>query len=202
MLLKRGRPSPLQRAGMSRRDIGPSGVSVALESRCNSDVPPDAAQSTLTPESLSPGKTRHAGRTRDLTVIRPASPPSRRSAYRARQRDTAYMLWVKTLPCLMAGVWGTCQGTVEADHAGLRGMGRKAPDNTTIPLCHYHHHSGRFPRGWDKPLRRAWLDAAVGYVQALARLMVGTPIARAVPDDGVSVTDAKSALMRCDGVMR
>lgn len=78
------------------------------------------------------------------------------------------MLAVKRMPCLMAGVWGTCSGPIEADHAGLRGIGRKAPDSTVIPLCHYHHHSGRFPRSWHKASRREWLDAAVLHTQANA----------------------------------
>jgi hypothetical protein len=45
--------------------------------------------------------------------------PATRSAYRQRARHTSYMLWVKRQPCLMRGVWGCCEGRVEADHAGL-----------------------------------------------------------------------------------
>lgn len=94
------------------------------------------------------------------------------------------MLWVKTLPCLMAGVWGKCEGAVEADHAGMRGMGRKCPDTETIPLCHAHHHGGRFPRMVPKPLRREWLDAAVAYVQVKARLYAPTCVGEALPSAG------------------
>jgi hypothetical protein len=92
-----------------------------------------------------------------------------RSAYRGRERDVDYMLWVKRLPCLMRGIWGTCSGPVEADHAGLRGVGRKSHDSTCIPLCRYHHGASRFPRAWLQAQRRAWLHAAVVYTQACAR---------------------------------
>jgi len=80
------------------------------------------------------------------------------------------MLWVKTRPCLMLGVWGTCEGAVEADHAGQRGVGRKAHDSTCIPLCRYHHGASRFPRSWPQAQRRAWLHAAIVYTQACARV--------------------------------
>jgi hypothetical protein len=92
-----------------------------------------------------------------------------RSAYRQRERHTAYMLWVKRQPCLMHGVWGSCEGRVEADHAGRRGAGRKAHDSTCIPLCRRHHQASRFPRAWTQEQRRAWLHAAVVYTQAIAR---------------------------------
>jgi hypothetical protein len=69
----------------------------------------------------------------------------------------------------MRGVWGTCTGPVEADHAGSRGIGPKAHDSTCIPLCSYHHRASRFPRSWPQAQRRAWLLAAVTYTQACAR---------------------------------
>lgn len=96
-------------------------------------------------------------------------PATTRSKYKSRPRDTGYMLWVKRQPCLMHGVWGSCEGRVEADHAGRRGAGRKAHDSTCIPLCRYHHQAGRFPRAWRQEQRRAWLHAAVIYTQASAR---------------------------------
>jgi hypothetical protein len=99
---------------------------------------------------------------------RPETRPPR-SKYRSRPRHTAYMLWVKLQPCLMRGIWGTCSGLVEADHAGPRGIGRKAHDSTCIPLCRYHHRTSRFPRSWPQAQRRAWLHAAIVYTQACAR---------------------------------
>lgn len=106
------------------------------------------------------------------------------------------MLWVKTQPCLMAGVWPDwpCSGVVEADHAGMRGVGRKCPDIETIPLCHEHHHGGRFPRHVTKPYRRAWLDAAVLYTQGQAS-RGSTPLAvqAAVPAVSISTTHVRAA---------
>lgn len=94
------------------------------------------------------------------------------------------MLWVKRQPCLMRGVWGRCSGPVEADHAGQRGVGRKAHDSTCIPLCRYHHQASRFPRAWLREQRRAWLHAAVVYTQACARAAE-----MAVPVDPAPVTE-------------
>ena len=96
-------------------------------------------------------------------------PPPARSAYRDRDRHVPYMLWVKRQPCLMRGVWGTCYGPVEADHAGQRGMSHKAHDSTCIPLCRQHHMASRFPISWGKAQRAAWLHAAIVYTQACAR---------------------------------
>jgi hypothetical protein len=93
----------------------------------------------------------------------------KRSGYRSRERHTPYKLWVKRQPCLMRGVWGTCNGPVEADHAGPRPVGRKAHDSTCIPLCRQHHSASRFPRSWLQAQRRAWLHAAIVYTQACAR---------------------------------
>ncbi len=93
----------------------------------------------------------------------------KRSAYRGRERHTDYMLWVKRQPCLMRGVWGRCEGPIEADHAGRRGLSHKAHDATCIPLCRYHHGASRFPRAWMQAQRRAWLHAAIVYTQACAR---------------------------------
>ena len=94
--------------------------------------------------------------------------PRARSAYRDRERFPDYMLWVKTRPCLMRGVWGSCSGAVEADHAGPRGLSHKAHDSTCIPLCTKHHMS-RFPHHVTHEQRSAWLHAAVVYTRACAR---------------------------------
>jgi hypothetical protein len=89
---------------------------------------------------------------------------SRRSSYARRERDTERMLFIKRLPCIvrtippylfsvgahLAATQATrCCGVVEADHAGQRALGRKADDDTCIPLCEQHHrertdHSGTF----------------------------------------------------------
>lgn len=71
----------------------------------------------------------------------------RRSAYARRPRDWAYMAWIKTQPCMLAYV-GECDGPVEADHAGRRGLGQKADDRTCVPLCRGHHRWRHDGIGW------------------------------------------------------
>lgn len=91
------------------------------------------------------------------------------SAYRDRPRDFARMGWVKTQPCCAAEL-SSCDGPIEADHAGRRGLSRKADDSTTIPLCRLHHrqrtdHSGPF-RSWDRDQMRAWLAVQIHETEA------------------------------------
>lgn len=93
--------------------------------------------------------------------------PDKRSAYRSRERDTAFMLWVKTLPC-MAEKLSPCGGVIEADHTGGRGIGRKADDRTCIPLCTRHHRertdwTGPF-KTWSQEEMRAFLSGCRDFV--------------------------------------
>ena len=79
------------------------------------------------------------------------------------------MLWVKSLGCA-AHALGGCAGPIEADHAGRRGLGRKADDDTCIPLCQLHHHdrhafAGVF-RTWNQPMMRAFLERAIEMTRA------------------------------------
>lgn len=95
-----------------------------------------------------------------------------KSAYRLRPRDFAYMAWVRRQPCCARDLGG-CSGRVEADHAGSRGLGRKADDDTCIPLCHAHHvqrgsFSGPF-RTWDQVQMRGWLTSMVDVHQTRFR---------------------------------
>lgn len=87
------------------------------------------------------------------------------------------MLWVKTLPCAAREVGldsaYPCGGVVEADHAGRRGLGQKASDDTTYPICTQHHRertdfSGAF-KSWTNPQMRAWLAEQVEQTQAAWR---------------------------------
>ena len=82
------------------------------------------------------------------------------------------MLYVKTLPCV-ASIIGRCDGVIEADHAGRRGISQKAHDNTCIPLCTKHHRerdafTGDF-KAFDHDRMRGWLAAAVWATQLRAR---------------------------------
>jgi hypothetical protein len=80
------------------------------------------------------------------------------------------MQWVRKMPCAARAVDPHCDGHVQADHAGRRGVGRKADDRTCIPLCEKHHTQrasfhGVF-RTWTQAGMRLWLDAVVAHTQA------------------------------------
>lgn len=87
-----------------------------------------------------------------------------RTKYARRERDVDYMLRVKTLPCVARHL-GPCDGVVEADHAGPRGIGQKADDTTTIPICTGHHRdrtdfSGAF-KHWNQAMMREFLSSSI-----------------------------------------
>lgn len=109
---------------------------------------------------------------RSRTPLERSTPlPRRRATPRRsdRQRDRAYLLRVKGLPCLLDGT-GCCWGSIEADHAGPRPYGRKADDSTAIPLCTQHHrertdYSGFFA-GFTAVEMRVWCDRAIEETRA------------------------------------
>lgn len=83
--------------------------------------------------------------------------------------DPFFVQYVRSLPCA-AWALGPCYGRVEAHHAGQRGLGQKAHDNTCVPLCTQHHrnwhdHSGPF-RTWTKTDRREWIAQTISFTQA------------------------------------
>ena len=91
-------------------------------------------------------------------------PRAERSAYANRPRDFSYMGRVKSLACCALDLGG-CDGPIEADHAGRRGLSHKADDLTTIPLCRLHHRqrhdfSGPF-KTWERDDMRAFLVGAI-----------------------------------------
>lgn len=113
----------------------------------------------------------------------------RRDTRRKSERvyDTSWMLLVKRLPCCAAqlDVHTTCQGVVEADHAGLRPMGRKCSDKDTIPLCSKHHRERTDFRGtfktWDGARMRAWLDAQIEFARLDVEQMMRRTTVEAEP---------------------
>jgi hypothetical protein len=100
------------------------------------------------------------------------SPMRRRKGatkYSRRERDSTYMIAVKALSCLAADL-SPCEGVVEADHAGRRGLGQKCSDLETISLCTLHHRqrtdwTGPF-KSWDQAKMRAWLEDAIETTRA------------------------------------
>ncbi len=97
---------------------------------------------------------------------------TRRSRYARRQRDFAFMGWVKTQPCSVTEDWPAfpveptpCGGEIEADHMGMRGLSRKAADDTCAALCTQHHrertdHSGAF-KTLTREQARAWRERQI-----------------------------------------
>jgi hypothetical protein len=88
------------------------------------------------------------------------------------------MAWIRTLGCCASLIIGSryaciggCSGSVQAHHAGERGLGQKADDSTCIPLCFAHHHdwhrAGGMFAGWSRAERRAWADRQIARHQAL-----------------------------------
>jgi hypothetical protein len=80
--------------------------------------------------------------------------------------DPAYLAEVRKLPCcaprgiLLRQAMHDCDGPIHAHHAGP-----KTNDRTAVALCWKHHQAwhdanGVF-KGWRKPERREWADAAI-----------------------------------------
>lgn len=104
----------------------------------------------------------------------------KRSKYAQRPRDSDFISFVWTLPCAVLVYWmpweheiTPCDGRIEADHMGDRARGRKATDNTCVPMCHQHHvertiHHGVF---WNatKDQLREWRAMAIGDTQRMYR---------------------------------
>jgi len=86
-----------------------------------------------------------------------------------RRRDPSYLAKVRTLPCCLAKL-GTCEGRIEADHAGPRPLGRKCHDDEAIPMCQLHHWARtnylRFFAGFTAEDMRAWADVQIGLTRA------------------------------------
>lgn len=80
------------------------------------------------------------------------------------------LLWTKRQAGCAPDAPSGCTGVVEAHHAGRRGVGQKAHDESAIPLCINHHwdwhgHRGPF-RGWLNGQRRVWSDERIAETQA------------------------------------
>ncbi len=69
-------------------------------------------------------------------MIRPQEKPR-------RERDSAYMKWIKTLPCLVCYVLQVDPKDVSDPHHvipdGGGKMGSKVSDRRCIPMCRFHH---------------------------------------------------------------
>lgn len=100
-------------------------------------------------------------------------PPKAAERFRRseRVRNAAFLSFVHTLPCAAIGMPGhTCDGPLEADHQGRRPAGRKADDDTSVPLCKLgHQQRDAFKGAWldyDHDRMRAWLDDKIAATRA------------------------------------
>ena len=84
--------------------------------------------------------------------------------------DRDRLRWVKTLGCLAPGAPSGCSPVTEAHHAGSRGIGQKAHDHSSVPLCSVHHrefHAAAGPfKGWTQAKRRAWAELVLAVVES------------------------------------
>lgn len=148
----------------------------------------------------------------DLRKLDPKERKAKRSKYARRERAFDYMVWIKSLGCMLGGAWPQagkqirpqvtpCGGPIEADHAGDRGVGRKAPDSTCIPLCRNHHGQRTDMRGAFRYFKakdmRAWRHGAIQLVQ-LHSVLVCMP----VPDDGGRTHAYRQALANLEAAIQ
>ncbi len=113
-------------------------------------------------------KRQAAERRKAAKAARPKSP----KADRGRVKDPAYLAWIRTLPCAVAGP--DCHGPVEAAHVRYSdaavgrvnaGLQVKPSDRPwSLPLCRRHHREG--PKAQHAGAERAWwlshgIDASV-----------------------------------------
>lgn len=75
------------------------------------------------------------------------------------RRFVSHRAWVRGFECAVAN--NDCGGAIECAHiegSGTKGVGMKANDAFTIPLCHWHH-ADRHRMGWRTFDARHGLDA-------------------------------------------
>ncbi len=58
-------------------------------------------------------------------------------------RNRKHLEFVVSFRCILRG-WTACEGEIQAHHLlkpyyGHRGVGMRASDNNTVPLCYRHH---------------------------------------------------------------
>ncbi len=105
------------------------------------------------------------------TRLKPKRSTPRKSG---RVRDEAYLDAVRALPCYVCG-W---EAPSDPDHQGEHPYGRKANDDTAVPMCrpcHSKRTDGYIPflgEGWirvNKGSMRAWCDVAIAATRAKVR---------------------------------
>lgn len=95
----------------------------------------------------------------------------------SRVRDPKHLAWVRTLDCCHCAR----RSPSEAHHdTKERGMGQKADDTRTIPLCRSCHDGAQHYLGafkfWDRDRMRAWFEAELAKVMALKEALRGATV--------------------------
>lgn len=103
--------------------------------------------------------------------VKPKRTKPRRSS---RVRDPQYMEWIRTRACAAAYIdVDQCLQPIHAHHAGKRGVGQKASDDTCIPLCERHHrewHDGNGVFVGGQKAWRPWVEQEIAYQRRCYRL--------------------------------
>lgn len=93
----------------------------------------------------------------------------------SRVIDLAYRRAVAELPC-RARHLSPCDGVVDPDHQGRRGMGQKCSDYECVPMCRLHHELRLFKgpfASWSGAEMDQWLYE--GIVETQTKLL-GAPL--------------------------
>ena len=92
---------------------------------------------------------------------------------RKHKPNKKHLMYVSSHECCLNLISpDICQGNVQAHHLlkpydGVRGMGMRATDNNTIPLCYYHHSQLHNVHGnEDKFWKQYGLSEDFGRIQA------------------------------------
>jgi hypothetical protein len=128
-----------------------------------------------------PKKARRPLRTgrQQLKRSRIKSKPPRRLLKPGAEAGQLYMGYVRTLPCVVAGMprAGDCDGPPTASHIRSHtGMGLKPSDTSTVSMCAEHHlrhwevRRGAF-RGWTEEERQDWAAGLILKTQLRAYAM-------------------------------
>lgn len=106
------------------------------------------------------------------TRLAPRRERQRRSG---RKLDPDFLAIVRTLPCVARDILGhVCFGPTDPDHLGPRPYGRKADDDTAVPLCRRAHEqrtdypgpsSGIF-REWPRAFMAEWKEHQIERARA------------------------------------
>ena len=57
-------------------------------------------------------------------------------------RDRKYLDWLRTQPCVICGLRGDDNETIDPMHIGTAGKGLKSSDDEALPVSHRYHAAG------------------------------------------------------------